>query len=54
VTEDVTDDLCYIVGNTSTLTENQVVKAKSMRLLGRYQYTDVAGRSRTVRKYHVD
>lgn len=54
VTEDVTDDLCYIVGNTSNLTEGQIVKADSMRLLGRYQYTDVAGRPRTVRKYHVD
>lgn len=54
VTEDVTDDLCYIVGNTANLTENQIVKADSMRLLGRYQYTDVAGRPRTVRKYHVD
>jgi hypothetical protein len=54
VTEDVTDDLCYIVGNTSNLTDGEIVKAGSMRLLGRYQYTDVRGAQRSVRKYHVD
>lgn len=54
VTEDVTDDLCYIVGNTDRLTENQIVTANSMKLLGRYQYNDVMGRPRTVRKYHID
>ena len=54
VIEDVTDDLCYIVGNTSNLVDGEVVKADSMRLLGRYQYTDVRGAQRSVRKYHVD
>jgi hypothetical protein len=54
VTEDVTDDLCYIVGNTSTLVDGDIVEVDSMKLLGRYQYTDVRGAQRSVRKYHVD
>lgn len=54
VTEDVRDDLCYIVGNTSRLTDGQIVKIDSMKLLGRYQYVDVRGAKRSVRKYHVD
>jgi hypothetical protein len=54
VVEDVSDDLCYIVGNTSNLTEGEIVKADSMKLMGRYQYQDVLQRPRTVRKYHVD
>lgn len=54
VTEDVTDDLCFIVGNTARLTDGEIVTADSMKLLGRYQYNDVIGRPRTVRKYHVD
>lgn len=52
--ERVTDDLCYIVGNTDDLVDGQLVKAKSMRLKGRFQYTDIRGASRSVRKYHVD
>jgi hypothetical protein len=54
VTEDVTDDLCYIVGNTKRLVDGETCTADSMKLLGRYQYNDVTGRPRTVRKYHVD
>jgi len=52
--EDVNDDLCYIVGNTSNLVDGEIVKADSMKLLGRFQYTDVRGAERSVRKYHVD
>jgi len=54
IVEKVTDDLCYIVGNTANLTDGELVKADSMRPLGRYQYTDVSGAQRSVRKYHVD
>lgn len=54
LTEDVNDDLCFIVGNTSRLVDGEIVKIDSMRLLGRYQYTDVRGAQRSVRKYHVD
>ena len=53
-TEKVTDDLCYIVGNTANLTDGELVKVDSMRLLGRHQYTDVRGVRRSVRKYHAD
>lgn len=54
VNEDVRDDLCYIIGNTGTLTDGDVAKAKSIKLEGRYQYVDVQGVPRTVRKYSVD
>lgn len=53
VDERVSDDLCYIVGNTKNLTENSIVKVDSMILAGRYQYNSVAGAERTVRKYQV-
>ena len=54
IVERITDDLCYIVGNTSDLVDGEIVKAKSMRLRGRYQYIDVRGVQRSVRKYQVD
>jgi hypothetical protein len=54
VIEDVSDELCYIVGNTSNLVDGEIVTAESMTLLGRYQYISVAGAERSVRKYHVD
>jgi hypothetical protein len=54
VTERVSDDLCYIVGNTANLTDGSIVRVERMRLMGRFQYVDVRGASRTVRKYHVD
>ena len=54
IVEDVNDDLCYIVGNTSNLVDGEIVKADSMKLVGRFQYTSVAGAERSVRKYHVD
>lgn len=53
VTEPVRDDLCFIVGNSSTLTEGQVVKVAKMTLEGKYEYVDVRGAKRTVRKYSV-
>lgn len=54
VVEDVSDDLCYIVGNTSHLVDGEIVKIDRMTLLGRYQYVSVVGAPRSVRKYHVD
>lgn len=54
VTEDVNDDLCYIVGDTSKLVDGEIVTIKSMKLQGRHQYVDLMGRPRTIREYHVD
>jgi hypothetical protein len=54
IVERITDDLCYIVGNTSNLVDGEIVNAKSMRLRGRFQYVDVQGAQRSVRKYHID
>jgi hypothetical protein len=54
VEEAVSDDLCYIVGDTAKLTENQIVKAEQMKLEGNYKYIDVRGAPRKVRKYRVE
>ena len=54
IMEFVTDDLCYIVGNTANIVDGDFVKAKSMRLDGRFQYTNLVGAKRSVRKYQID
>ena len=54
ISELVRDDLCFIVGNTLNLTDGQILRVESMKLRGRYQYVDVRGASRTVRRYFVE
>lgn len=53
VIEPVRDDLCFILGNSKMLTERQTVNISKMILEGKYEYVDVRGAKRTVRKYSV-
>lgn len=50
IVERINDDLCYILGNPLNHVDNEIVKAKRMRLRGRYQYVDVRGAKHSERK----
>jgi hypothetical protein len=54
VVEEVRDDLCFIVADTSNLVDDSIVNIGSMRLVGTYKYVDVRGAARTVRKYSIE
>ncbi len=53
VTEVVRDELCFIEGDANALTERQIAKIKKMTRDGTYDYVDVRGAKRVVRKFSV-